>query len=98
MGLVLHLEKRHMGSEAQAIFAAAEAGQTLVHIPAMVLAEMLYLAEKGRIFASLADVEQLLKTCPHFCECAMSRAIIEAAAEITDIRELHDRLIAATGR
>ena len=28
----------------------------------------------------------------------MSRAVIEAAAQITDIRELHDRLIAATAR
>lgn len=98
MGLVLRLEGRHMGAQAQTVFAAAEAGQTIIHIPAMVLAEILYLSEKGRITASLTDVAQHLQTFPHYRECPLNRAVIEAAAQITDIRELHDRLIGATAR
>jgi predicted nucleic acid-binding protein len=98
MGLVLRLERRHMGRQAQTIFAAAEAGQTVFHIRAMVLAEILYLSEKGRINASLAGVSQHLQTFPHYRECPMNRAVIETAAQITDIRELHDRLIGATAR
>lgn len=47
MGLVLRLEGRQMGAQAQTIFAAAEAGQTVIHIPAMVMAEILYLSEKA---------------------------------------------------
>jgi predicted nucleic acid-binding protein len=87
-----------MGAQAQAVFTAAEAGQTVIHVPAMVLAEILYLSEKGRISISLADVAQHLQTFPSYRESAMNQAIIEAAAQITDIRELHDRLIAATAR
>ena len=98
MGLVLRLEGRQMGPQAQAVFAAAEAGQAVIHIPAMVLAEILYLSEKGRITASLADVARHLQTFPHYRECPMNRTVIEAAAQITDIRELHDRLIGATAR
>jgi len=98
MGLVLRLEGRQMGAQAQTIFAAAETGQTVIHIPAMVMAEILYLSEKGRISVSLADVAQRLQTFPNYRECPMNCAVIETAAQITDIRELHDRLIAATAR
>ncbi|MGH9844592.1 MAG: PIN domain-containing protein [Blastocatellia bacterium] len=98
MGLVLRLEGRQMGAQAQTIFAAAEAEQTVMHIPAMVLAEILYLSEKSHISVSLADVAQHLQTFPNYRECPMSRAVIETAAQIIDIRELHDRLIAATAR
>ncbi len=98
MGLVLRLEGRQMGAQAQTIFAAAEAGQTVIHIPAMVMAEILYLSEKGRITASLADVAQRLQTFPNYRECPRNRAVIETAAQITDIRELHDPLIAGAAR
>ncbi|MFN0087923.1 MAG: PIN domain-containing protein [Blastocatellia bacterium] len=98
MGLVLRLEHRQMAAEARAIFAAADAGQTIVHIPAMVFAEILYLSEKGRIGVSMADVDRHLHTFPNYRECSMNYAVIETAAEITDIHELHDRLIGATAR
>lgn len=96
MGLILWLEKRRMSAQAQAIFMAAEAGQTVVRIPGMVFAEVLYLSEKGRIGLSLSDVAIQLQRFPHFRECPLSQAVIETAGTISDIRELHDRLIAAT--
>lgn len=98
MGLVLRLEQRRMGVQAQAIFAAADKGQTLIYIPAMVLAEMLYLSEKGRISLTLADIATHQQNFLTYRDWPMSRTVLEAAAEITDIRELHDRLIAATAR
>ncbi len=98
MGLVLRLEHRQMSAEARAIFAAADAGQTIVHIPVMVFAEILYLSEKGRIGVSMADVDRHLRLFPNYRECPMNYAVIEAASEITDIHELHDRLIGATAR
>lgn len=98
VGLVLRQAGRQLGAQARTIFAAAEAGQTVIHIPTMVLAEILYLSEKGRISTSLAEVAQHLQTFPTYRECPLTRAVIETAAQITDIRELHDRLIAATAR
>lgn len=98
VGLVLYLEKRRLGSDAQQIFDATENGKTIVHIPSMVVAEILYLSEKSRISLTVQDVKLHLKTFPYFRECPMTHAIIETAEKINDIPELHDRLIAATAK
>ena len=98
VAVVLWLEQRRMGVQAQRIFSAAEAGQLIVHIPALALAEILYLSEKQRIKLTLQDVAALMQRSPHFQEHSMNRNVIEAAAAITDVPELHDRLIAATAR
>src|SRR5437588_7554917 len=98
VAVVLWLEQRRMGVQAQRIFSAAEAGQLIVRIPALALAEILYLSEKQRIKLTLQDVAALMQRSPHFQEHSMSRTVIEPVAAITDVPELHDRLIAATAR
>ena len=98
MGLILRVEGRKMGAVAQSIFNAVEAGSAIVHVPGLVFAEILYLSEKRRIIASLADVANYLNRYPGYREYPLSLAVIQAAAQITDIRELHDRLIAGTAR
>ena len=98
MGLVLRIERRRLSPTVRAIFATAEAGNVIVHVPAMVFAEILYLAEKQKISISLHAVTDYLKKYPNYREYPMSLAVLEAAAQISDIRELHDRLIAGTAR
>jgi predicted nucleic acid-binding protein len=94
MALVLRLEKRKLGPHARAAFALVEAGNGTLHIPVMVLAEILYLSEKQRIHATLADVRDYLRQHPTVNECALTIDVLDAAAGIHDIPELHDRLIA----
>ena len=96
IALVLWLEERRMGADAQAIFTALENGKVTVYIPAMVLAEILYLSERGRIKANLSVVQSHLKKYPQCQIAPLDWSIIHAAASLTDIPELHDRLIAAT--
>ena len=98
MGLILRLEQRRMGPQAKAIFEAAETGQATVHIPTFVLAEILYLSEKNRIQISLHSVTNHLAQFSRYKVYPMSLEVIQSAADITDIPELHDRLIAATAR
>ncbi|NOT57049.1 MAG: PIN domain-containing protein [Deltaproteobacteria bacterium] len=98
MGLVLRLEQRRLGQQAKAIFEAVESGAATVHIPAFVLAEILYLSEKRRISISLQTVADHCERFSHYKELPLSFAIVQSAAEITDIPELHDRLIAGTAR
>jgi PIN domain nuclease of toxin-antitoxin system len=43
-------------------------------------------------------VENLLQTNSNFRESPLTQAIVETAEKITDIPELHDRLISATAR
>lgn len=96
MALVLHLEKRRSSRTVKSIFDSADLGTITIHIPAMVFAEILYLSERKRIALTLAEVETDLRTFTSYRESPMSLAIVENARQITDIPELHDRLIAST--
>lgn len=98
VALVLYLESRKSGAIAEQIFDSALNAATVIHIPTMVLAEILYLSEKKRITATLTDALKLVKNSANFRELPMSGEIIEAAAQITDIPELHDRIISASAR
>jgi predicted nucleic acid-binding protein len=98
MGLVLRLEQRRLPLPVKAIFDAVESGNATVYVPPMVFAEILYLAEKQRISVSLRAVAEHLEKFQCYRECPMSFAVIQAAEHITDIPELHDRLIAGTAR
>lgn len=98
IGLVLRIERRRMGPTAKSIFDSVEAGNATVYVPALVFAEILYLSEKQRIGLSLRAVADYLKQYPNYIEYPLSLAVVQSAAEITDIRELHDRLIAGTAR
>ncbi len=98
VGLILHLEKRKLGAAAEQIFDSAANSRTVVHIPVMVFAEILYLSEKKRILTNLTDVFQLIQNFPTFKEFPMNGDVLKSAAQITDIPELHDRLISATAK
>jgi predicted nucleic acid-binding protein len=98
MALVLRLERRKMSAGSAAAFEAMEKGTVTIYIPAIVFAEVLYLSEKHRITASLTSVAAYLNRYPNCKEQSLSLSVAETAAQISDIPELHDRLIAATAR
>ena len=98
LAVVLRLENRRLGARARSIFAAVESGQAHLHVPAMVFAEIMYLSEKGRIEASLSDVADYMEQHPNCKGHPLDLAVVQSAAEITDVPELHDRLIAGTAR
>ncbi|MDP5171501.1 MAG: hypothetical protein NWR72_14745 [Bacteroidia bacterium] len=60
MALILYLEQRKMPQKAKEIFEKAGLSEAHIHIPSMVLAEIGYLSEKGKIELSLEKVEQYL--------------------------------------
>ncbi|MFN0037534.1 MAG: type II toxin-antitoxin system VapC family toxin [Saprospiraceae bacterium] len=98
MALVLYLEKRKMPAKAKQIFSAAEQGEHEIYIPIMVMAEIGYLSEKGRIQTTLGEVEQKMARDKNFKEEPMDLAFVKASFQIDDIPELHDRLIAGTAK
>jgi predicted nucleic acid-binding protein len=98
MAMVLRLEKRKLGQRAKSVMGAVERGEAVLHVPGIVFAEIMYLSERGRIRASLADVAAYMEQHPKCREYPLSLAVAQCAAEITDIPELHDRLIAGTAR
>lgn len=98
MALVLRVEGRRLGIVAKACFERVESGAATMWIPGMVWAEVLYLAEKRRIQSTFAQIAEYADRFNSWRQHPLDRAIVEAAAEITDVPELHDRLIAATAR
>ncbi len=98
MAIVLHLERPRSTALVQQIFSEADLGNLRIHIPAVVLAEVLYLSEKGRISLSLQDVRDHIVKHPSFTEVPLDIEIVDTAGPIKDIPELHDRLIASTAR
>jgi len=89
--------KKVIDEKSHRIFLSAERGESIIIIPAVVLMEMLYLFEKNRIEISLFQTEDLMKSSNYQFE-PLTLEILKTASEITDIPELHDRLIAATAR
>ena len=89
--------KRVINKECHQAFLAADRGEKIIIIPAVVLMEVLYLFEKNRIKIDLIQTEELLKSRNYQFE-PLTFEILKTASEIDDIPELHDRLIGATAR
>lgn len=98
MALILKLEQRKLPKDVKSIFEMSEKGAVTLYIPSLSLAELSYLSEKGRIGISLNEVKAYLKSFENIKVYPLDLNIIETSFEITDIRELHDRLIAGTAR
>lgn len=87
-----------ISSKVTSIFKDADKGKNIIIIPSIVLFEIGYLHEKSRIPVSINDMENIIRVSVNYLEEKLSIDIIKAAFEITDIPELHDRLIAGTVR
>lgn len=96
MGLVLRLERRKLPRQVKQIFETIEQGEGILSIPAMVLAEIGYLSEKGRIDTCLQEALTYSETFPNVAVVSLSQEILVRSFAIDDIPELHDRLIAGT--
>ena len=73
-------------------------GKNIIIIPSVVIFEIGYLHEKKKIPISIVDVEKIINSSVNYVEEKLSINIIKSAFEITDIPELHDKLIAGTAR
>jgi predicted nucleic acid-binding protein len=90
--------KKVINDLVDSIFKKADEGENIIIIPSVVLFEIGYLYEKQRIPVSVKDIKTVLEDSVNYREEKLSIDIIESSFEITDIHELHDRLIAGTAR
>ncbi len=96
--LLWHLYRpERLGKAAQQVFSDAEIGQACIHIPAVVVAEALMVAQKGRLPGATPD-----KLVPHLRTMAESTnyplspllpATVIASHEHSIIPDIFDRLI-----
>ncbi|GBC76119.1 hypothetical protein HRbin07_00316 [bacterium HR07] len=98
--LIWHLAGRsdRLGKEARAVLRRIDSGRSLGLIPAIVLAELAYLSEKGRVSLSLLDVLAEIDRGENFQLVPLTREQLEELPYLTVIPEIHDRLIVAVAR
>jgi len=90
--------KKVINNIIDSVFRKTDEGENIIIIPSIVLFEIGYLYEKQRIPVSVKDIKTVLEDSVNYREEKLSIDIIESSFEITDIPELHDRLIAGTAR
>lgn len=67
-------------------------------VPTIVLAEALYVAEKGKAVFDFGTLYRLVQEGPGFEIVGFTAEVLEEAARCHDIPEMHDRIIVATAR
>jgi predicted nucleic acid-binding protein len=87
-----------LGQRARHIFQGADAGEHRSYISGITLMEILYLSEARRIDLNLHDVTAVIAASSNYLIYPVDAQVVAAAAEIDDIRELHDRIIAGTAK
>jgi len=74
----------------------SQGGRLLV--PTIVLAEAMHVAEKGRVHFDFTEMYRLIKEEPEFEIVSFSPDILEESTQISNIPEIHDRIIVATAK
>ncbi len=87
---------RKLGKQAQAVFGEIERGNAIALIPAIVLAEVIFLAEKKGVGVTLAETMARIELADNFEIALMDLDILKRLVVLREIPELHDRIIAAT--
>jgi PIN domain nuclease of toxin-antitoxin system len=97
MTLVWYLRgRRRFGKQAREILRAADQGHHTIAISGVTLMEILYLSERRRIPIGLENLGDFLAQSTNYTVVPIGFEVVNAAADIDDVPELHDRLIAGT--
>jgi len=87
-----------MSSRADQAFQAIEAGEAIGLVPIIVLAEIMHAAERKRIPINFTETVGRLSHDLNFRIVPFDFPVLLEAASITQLAELHDRIIVATAR
>ena len=95
--LVWHLTNdAKLGVNARVVLTRIDVGKDKGIVPTIVLAEILYASERGRISLTLDAVLKELRKRKYYRTESFSKTILVTAQKIKTVPELHDRLIVAT--
>jgi PIN domain nuclease of toxin-antitoxin system len=89
------LEDPRLGNKALEIF-EEPASKSIILIPTIVLAEMMFISEKGKVKISFKETLEEIEDCEKFEIIPLDLYIIRIASNFEYDLEMHDRLIVAT--
>ena len=92
------VDSPHISSKAIDIFVHCEAGDTIIFVPSIVLAEALSIFEKKRVSFNFKRLFKQIDESEHFVIIPFDYSILQKMLEIKNLPELHDKIIVATAQ
>jgi len=89
---------RKLGETALEVFRESTNGLHLMIIPAIVLAEVIDIAEKKRVGISFNELLEKIDCSGNFDLMALDREVLKMVDKLKGLYELHDRIIVATAK
>jgi PIN domain nuclease of toxin-antitoxin system len=87
-----------ISKKASEIFEKCEAGENIIFIPSIVIAESLSIFDKKRISFNFKNLFRKINDSENFVIIALDYPILEKMVALKEIPELHDKIIASTAK
>jgi PIN domain nuclease of toxin-antitoxin system len=87
-----------ISSRASEIFEDCEKGENVIFIPSIVIAEALSIFDKKRVAFNFKSLIKKIQASDNFSIIPLDYPILEKMFELKEIPELHDKIIASTGK
>ncbi len=99
VAIIRHLRQHPaLGRQATRILNKADAGQHHIYLSAISLMEVLYLSKAKKITLPLNELINYVQNSTNYTIVPMDTDIVQAALDIDDVPEIHDRIIVATAK
>ena len=90
------IDSPKISPKASEIFEKCEAGENIIFIPSIVLAETISIFEKKRILFDFRKLFKRIEESGNFVVVPLDYTILQKMLDLKDIQELHDKIIVAT--
>ncbi|HDH04786.1 MAG TPA: PIN domain-containing protein [Nitrospirae bacterium] len=87
-----------MSPNVSEIFEKCENGKNIIFIPSIVIAEALSIFDKKRISFDFNKLLKKINDSENFMLIPLDYPVLRKMVELTDIPELHDKIIASTAK
>jgi PIN domain nuclease of toxin-antitoxin system len=94
--LIWHFARpQQLGPQARTAFAAVNSGAARLYVPVIVLAELIFAVEGGRVSSDIETMVTQLSAIPNVEIVPLTSARVLELTNLTGIPEMHDRIIVA---
>lgn len=87
-----------LGTKASEIFDRCERGECVIFIPSIIIAEALSIFDKKRVSFDFKKLLKKLYESENFVIIPFDYPILQKMVELTDVPELHDKIIVSTAK
>ena len=92
------LQDKREGKKALEIFRACDKGKEIVVVPSIVLLECMYVCEKKRVEFEFQEIMRKIQGTFNYPIYPLDEEVILECQNVSQIIELHDRIIVATSK